>query len=61
MRSCSCTAAGQLQNAAYIDMAGPHSAGGLYSTGKDLYKWDQALYTGAVTGGATNLLPECSP
>jgi CubicO group peptidase (beta-lactamase class C family) len=39
---------GQLQNAEYIDMAGPYSAGGLYSTAADLYKWDQALYTEAI-------------
>jgi CubicO group peptidase (beta-lactamase class C family) len=40
--------AGQLQNAAYIDMAGPYAAGGLYSTVEDLYKWDQALYTDSI-------------
>jgi CubicO group peptidase (beta-lactamase class C family) len=36
---------GQLENAEFINMAGPHSAGALYSTAEDLYKWDQALYT----------------
>lgn len=33
------------KNAAYLDMALPYSAGALYSTVEDLYKWDQALYT----------------
>lgn len=32
-------------NALYIDMSIPYSAGGLYSTVEDLYRWDQALYT----------------
>jgi CubicO group peptidase (beta-lactamase class C family) len=41
-------AEGQLQNAAYINMAGPYSAGGLYSTVNDLYKWDQTLYGHAI-------------
>lgn len=39
---------GQLENAEYINMAGPYSAGALYSTAEDLYKWDQALYTDAI-------------
>lgn len=39
------------QNANYIDMSVPFSAGGLYSTVEDLYLWDQALYT-------EKLLPE---
>jgi CubicO group peptidase (beta-lactamase class C family) len=29
----------------FIDMSIPYSAGGLYSTVEDLYKWDQAFYT----------------
>src|SRR5437762_9724935 len=33
------------QNANYIDMSVPFSAGGIYSTVEDLYLWDQALYT----------------
>ncbi|HMG15287.1 MAG TPA: serine hydrolase domain-containing protein, partial [Saprospiraceae bacterium] len=33
------------QNASYIDMSFPFSAGGIYSTVEDLYLWDQALYT----------------
>ena len=32
-------------NAQYVEMAIPYSAGGLYSTAEDLYRWDQALYT----------------
>ncbi len=32
-------------NADYIDMSFPSGAGGLYSTVKDMYLWDQALYT----------------
>lgn len=32
-------------NAQYVDMSVPYSAGGLYSTTEDLYRWDQALYT----------------
>lgn len=39
---------GQLENAEYINMAGPYSAGALYSTANDLYKWDQALYSDAI-------------
>jgi CubicO group peptidase (beta-lactamase class C family) len=34
-----------LMKAPYIDMSIPFSAGGLYSTVLDLYKWDRALYT----------------
>jgi len=33
------------QNANYIDMSVPFSAGGIYSTVEDMYLWDQALYT----------------
>ncbi len=31
-------------NAAYLDMGLPYSAGSLYSTVEDLYKWDRSLY-----------------
>jgi CubicO group peptidase (beta-lactamase class C family) len=31
-----------------IDMTLPYAAGGLYSTVEDLYRWDQALYTGQL-------------
>lgn len=33
-----------LQNARFYDMSIPFSAGALYSTVEDLYRWDQALY-----------------
>lgn len=33
------------QNAAYLDMSLPYAAGSLYSTVRDLYRWDRALYT----------------
>jgi CubicO group peptidase (beta-lactamase class C family) len=36
---------GNLVHAAYVNMSIPFSAGGLYSTVEDLYKWDQSLYT----------------
>lgn len=35
-------------NAGYLDMSIPYAAGSLYSTVEDLYKWDQALYTGKL-------------
>lgn len=35
----------QLANAPYIDMTIPYSAGSLYSTVEDLFRWDSALYT----------------
>jgi CubicO group peptidase (beta-lactamase class C family) len=38
----------EVQNANYIDMTVPFSAGALYSTVEDLYKWDQALYTDKI-------------
>lgn len=34
----------RIVNAAYIDMSIPFSAGGLYSTTEDLYRWMQALF-----------------
>lgn len=37
-----------LANADYIDMSVPFSAGALYSTVDDLYRWDRALYTEKV-------------
>lgn len=39
---------GKRRNAAYIDMSIPYSAGSLYSTVEDLYRWDRALYTDKV-------------
>lgn len=35
-------------NADYLDMSLPFSAGALYSTVDDLYKWDRALYTNKI-------------
>jgi len=35
----------KLVSAAFVDMSVPFSAGGLYSTVEDMYRWDQALYT----------------
>jgi CubicO group peptidase (beta-lactamase class C family) len=34
-----------LVNATYVDMSVPYSAGGLYSTARDLLRFDQALYS----------------
>jgi len=39
---------GKLRNADYIDMSIPYSAGSLYSTVEDLYRWDRALYTDKI-------------
>ena len=36
---------GGVENAPYLDMALPYSAGSMYSTVEDLHKWDQVLYT----------------
>jgi CubicO group peptidase (beta-lactamase class C family) len=38
----------KLRNAPYLDMGQPFSAGSLYSTVEDLYRWDRALYTEKV-------------
>jgi CubicO group peptidase (beta-lactamase class C family) len=37
-----------LQNAPYEDMSLWHAAGAVYSTVRDLYRWDRALYTDKV-------------
>ncbi|MBN1222697.1 MAG: serine hydrolase [Candidatus Aminicenantes bacterium] len=34
-----------LENSDYLDMSIPYSAGSLYSTVEDLYRWDRILYT----------------
>jgi CubicO group peptidase (beta-lactamase class C family) len=34
-----------LRNARYYDMSIPFAAGGMYSTARDLFLWNQALYT----------------
>jgi CubicO group peptidase (beta-lactamase class C family) len=39
---------GRLENAEYLDMAQPYAAGSLYSTTKDLAKWDRALTDGKL-------------
>jgi CubicO group peptidase (beta-lactamase class C family) len=39
---------GEILNAPYLDMSQPYAAGSLYSTVDDLYKWDQALYSGKL-------------
>lgn len=36
---------GHLANADFVDMSVPFSAGGLYSTVEDLYRWNEALAT----------------
>jgi CubicO group peptidase (beta-lactamase class C family) len=39
---------GEIQNTGYIDMTIPYSAGALYSTTRDLLKWELGLYGGKV-------------
>lgn len=36
------------KNADYLDMSIPYAAGSMYSTARDLVKWDQALYTNTL-------------
>jgi len=36
------------RNADFLDMSLPYAAGSLYSTVRDLYRWDRALYTDKV-------------
>lgn len=43
----------QLCNSDYIDMSLPYSAGSLYSTVNDLYKWDRALYGDQILSKAS--------
>jgi CubicO group peptidase (beta-lactamase class C family) len=40
-------------NAGYIHMSVPHAAGALYSTTRDLLKWEQALFAGKVVSQAS--------
>ena len=40
-------------NAGYIHMSIPHAAGALYSTTRDLLKWEQALFGGKVVSKAS--------
>jgi CubicO group peptidase (beta-lactamase class C family) len=44
---------GGITNADYLDMSLPHAAGSLYSTVRDLYRWDRALYTDKVVSKAS--------
>jgi D-alanyl-D-alanine carboxypeptidase len=37
---------GKPENAGYVDASVPFAAGGLYSTVRDLYRWNEALATG---------------
>jgi CubicO group peptidase (beta-lactamase class C family) len=39
---------GKFENAPFLDMSIPYSAGSLYSTVEDLYRWDRALNTEKV-------------
>lgn len=38
------------KNADYIDMSIPYAAGAMYSTVRDMYKWEMALYTDKLLG-----------
>lgn len=40
-------------NAGYIHMSIPHAAGALYSTTRDLLKWEEALFAGKVVSKAS--------
>jgi len=44
---------GGFRNAEYIDMSLPYAAGSLYSTARDLYRWDRSLYTEKVLSKAS--------
>lgn len=46
-------AKGKLQNAGYVDMSVPYSAGSLYSTTHDLLRWEQGLFGGKVLSAAS--------
>ena len=46
-------ATGMYVNAGYIHMSIPHAAGALYSTTRDLLKWEQALFAGKVVSKAS--------
>ncbi len=41
------------RNASFIDMSLPFSAGSLYSTAEDLFRWDRALYTDRILSRAS--------
>ena len=44
---------GEFRNADYIEMTLPYAAGSLYSTVRDLYRWDRALYSDKVLSKAS--------
>lgn len=44
---------GRYVNSGYINMTIPHAAGALYSTTRDLLKWEQALFAGKVVTKAS--------
>ena len=44
---------GKFFNSMFISMEGPFSAGAMYSTVDDLYKWDRALYSTAILSNAS--------
>lgn len=44
---------GEFKPARFIDMTIPFSAGSLYSTVEDMYKWDRALYTEKILSKAS--------
>lgn len=41
------------KNAEYLDMSLPYAAGSLYSTVRDLYRWDRSLYTNKLLSNAS--------
>jgi CubicO group peptidase (beta-lactamase class C family) len=43
-------------NSSYVDMSVPYAAGSLYSTARDLYKWDRSLYTDKILSAASREL-----
>lgn len=44
------TAFGEYKSAKFLEMSIPYSAGSMYSTVEDMFKWDQALYTDKLLG-----------
>ena len=46
-------APGGYANAGYLHMSIPHAAGALYSTTRDLLKWEQALFAGKIVSKAS--------
>lgn len=42
-----------VRNADYVDMSAPQGAGGLYSTARDLLKWEQGLFGGRLLNPAS--------